>query len=179
VRLARPGLPLFPGELIVLSNESGYALAKLHQPGATFPMRGDLALLPEPLRSLPALPGASQPLPMPLAPATPAPEPPSLAPPPPPPGADHQEPIFFLPQGTSLTPGAKDKLKAWVGAWGAGGRWVLALPLGQGSGLTEARLQALREELMRLGVAKVETDATAQQAPGKYPAIFVLHHPAN
>ena len=182
VRLARPGLPLSPGQLIVVTAQSGYVLAKLYREGPIFPMKGDLAVLPEPLQALPALPSHQPFLPRPAAPANPSPlVPTAKAPPPPPlpPGADHQQPIYFLPEATTLTPGALDKLKAWVANWGAGGRWVLALPVGQGTGLTEARLEALRTELERLGVAKVDTGATAQQSATQYPAIFVIHRPAD
>jgi len=170
--LVRPREPRPMGQLEVVRGGPAFALARVSRPGATFPMKGDLAVPREPLRRLPALPGPDAPLPAaqalrPAEPALPAP----------PPGVGHREPIFFLPDQAVLTPGAKAKLKAWVAAWGRAGRWVLALPEAEPSPLTEARVKALREELGRLGVPKVERGPAGPAAPGKYPAVFVVLEP--
>lgn len=166
----RPREPRPLGQLEVVKAGPAFALARMSRPGATFPMKGDLAVPREPLRRLPALPETGAPLAQ-------APRPGEPALPPPPPGAAHREAIFFLPDQAVLTPGARAKLKAWVSAWGRAGRWVLALPPEQPSPLTEARVTALREELGRLGVPKVELGSAEQAPPGKYPAVFVVLNP--
>ena len=171
VLLVRPREARSLGQLEVVSASPGFALAKLRKAGATFPMKGDLAVPREPLRTLPGLPGAGQP----LAPAGPPGE---CAQPVPSPGAAHREPIFFLPEEAILTPGAKAKLKAWVAAWGRAGRWVLALPPDAAPPLSGDRVTALREELGRLGVRAVEVGAAAAEPPGKYPAVFVVLNPS-
>jgi hypothetical protein len=169
--LMRAGDPRPMGQLEVVKTGPGYALAKVRKAGATYPMKGDQAVPREPLRTLPSLPSPGRPLAialaLPAAPALPVP----------PPGAAHREPIFFLPEQATLTPAARSKLKAWVATWGRAGRWVLALPTAQPSPLTEARVTALREELTRLGVPKVELDANAPVPPGKYPAVYVEINP--
>jgi len=156
--------------LEVVSGHPGFALARINRPGATFPLRGDLAIPREPLRTPPPLPPAGPAL---AAPAPAGPASPRLAVP----GATHREPIFFLQDDVGLTPGAKAKLKAWVAAWGRGGRWVLALPPGTAGPLAEGRIGALREELSRLGVPRIEIGAVSQDPPGKYPAVVVLQDP--
>ena len=172
VLLVRPREPRSLGQLEVVSANGRFALARLRKAGATFPMKGDLAVPREPLRTLPALPGPAQP----LAVAVPLPPPsPSLAVPPP--GAAHREPVFFLPEQSYLTPGAKAKLKAWVAAWGVTGRWVLARPVAPDSVLAEARVTALRTELGRLGVPWAETGTIPLVPPGKFPAIYVILNP--
>ena len=157
--------------LEVVRRQPGFALARINRPGASFPLRGDLAILREPLRTPPPLPG-----PMPAlgpAPGAWAPASPSL----PVPGAAHREPIFFLQDDAGLTPGAKAKLKAWVAAWGRTGHWVLALPPGSAGPLAQARISALRDELGRLGVPRIEVGSVPQDPPGKYQAIVILQDP--
>ena len=176
VLLVRPGARLGPGQLEVVSVQPEFALARLRQPGAgSFPMIGDLAVPQEPLRSLPALPTPGPALSaamrgLPAGPAAPAPAAPA-------PYAAHREPIYFLPGQTGLTPGAQAKLKAWVKAWGRAGRWVLALAP-PATPQDPARIEALREELARLGVRQVTVVAGDPAAPGAYPAIYVLLNPS-
>jgi len=171
LRLVRPRDARPMALLEVVDGRPGYVLARIRQPGATFPLRGDLAIPREPLRTPPPLPDPGQPLP--AAPAA-APAAPALAVPPP--LAVHREPIYFLADEAALTPGAKAKLKGWVASWGHGGVWVLALPPGAGP-LAEARVGALREELARLGVARIEVGSVPEPPPGKYEAVVVILDP--
>ena len=203
VLLVRPGDRRSLGQLEVVSAGQGFALARLLKAGATFPMKGDLAVPREPLRTPPAMPrilpdGAAFPRmvdlavprgPLQILPGLPGTggrlalagdlrlQPGATSLPVPPPGAAHREPIYFLPEGATLTPGAKAKLLAWVTTWGRAGRWVLAQPPGPATPLSEARLAALREELGRLGVSAVEVATADPEPPGKYPAVFVLLNP--
>jgi hypothetical protein len=156
----RPREPRSLGQLEVVRASAGFILARQLKPGATYPMKGDLIVPREPLRTLPELPTSGQPLPV------------------PPPAAAHREPIYFLPEEAALTPGAKAKLKAWAATWGRGGRWVLDLAGEAPPPLSGARLEALREELHRLGVAKVETGPAEAAPPGPYPAVFVVFNPS-
>jgi hypothetical protein len=174
ILLVRAGERRPLGQLEVVSTGSGFAMARIRRAGATYPLKGDLAVPREPIRTPPALPRPGQALPAaegvarrPAAPALPVP----------PAGAAHREPIFFLGSEATLTPGAKAKLKAWVAAWGRAGRWVLAQPPDQPPALAEARAAALRDELSLLGVAQVELGPAEQEPPGKYPAVFVVHNP--
>jgi len=169
--LMRPRDPRPMGQLEVVRTGPGYALAKVRKAGATYPMKGDQVVPREPLRTLPGLPSTGGPWSVALL------QPAALALPVPPPGVAHREPIFFLPEQATLTPAARSKLKAWIAAWGRAGRWMLALPPSPPSPLNEARVTALRNELTRLGVAKVELGTAEQTPPGKYPAVFVVLDP--
>lgn len=192
--LVRPGEPRVLGLLEVVSVAPDHALARLSRAGATFPMKGDLVVPREPLPTLPALPEER---PLPAAglhpPAVPVlPEPPEPAPPPPPPVpmpepsgsgrqpdlpqiGPHCQPIFFLPAEAYLTPGARAKLRTWVQTWGRGGRWTLTLTGAEppDAPLAQARIRSLREELSRLGVAKVQVGTSEQTVDNPYPAVLV------
>jgi hypothetical protein len=190
--LVRPGEPRVLGLLEVVSVAPDHALARLSRAGATFPMKGDLVVPREPLPTLPALPEER---PLPAAglhpPAVPVlPEPPEPAPPPPvpmpaPSGSGRQpdlpqigphcQPIFFLPAEAYLTPGARAKLRTWVQTWGRGGRWTLTLTGAEppDAPLAQARIRSLREELSRLGVAKVQVGTSEQTVDNPYPAVLV------
>jgi hypothetical protein len=170
VLLNRPRERRSLGQLEVVSVGSGFALARIRKAGSTYPMKGDLAIPRQPLHALPPLP-----VPEPLPARSWAPAEPALAVPPR--GAEHREAIFFLADEATLTPGAKAKLKAWVAAWGRGGHWLLALPPAAVPPLADARVAALRAELGRLGVAAVDVGTTDQEAPGRFPAIFVVLDP--
>jgi hypothetical protein len=201
--LVRPHDPRLMGQLEVVKTAPGFALARIRQPGATYPLKGDEVIPREPLRTLPSLPSPGGPLlaalsqpatlalpvprdPLRSLPGLPSPgralalavsQPAAPALPVPPPAVAHREPIFFLPEQAILTPAARSKLKAWVAAWGRAGRWVLALPPAEPSPLDQARITALREELNRLGVAKIELGSAATAPPGKYPAVYVELNP--
>ena len=58
LRLTRPLERRALGELQVIEVQGAYALARLHKPGATYPLRGDVAIAPTPLATLPALPAS-------------------------------------------------------------------------------------------------------------------------
>jgi hypothetical protein len=173
VLLVRPGAARLVGQLEVVAVHPDYALARLRRSGAGFPMKGDLAVPLETLQPLPGLPTVGQPLaPSPglsAPPAAPALPVPAL-------GGAHLEPIFFLPEATTLTPGAQAKLKAWVKAWGRAGRWMVALPPPD-SPLAAARVRAVHEELLRLGARRVEEGRIDQSVTGPYPAVFVILNP--
>lgn len=85
------------------------------------------------------------------------------------------ETIFFLKANASLSPGALKKLKAWVAAWGTNGNWVISCPANPGtaSDLREKRFQAVRSQLQKLGVLKIETKLLPAESPGKYDAVYI------
>ena len=188
--LVRTGEPRVLGLLEVVSVAPDHALARLSRAGATFPMKGDLVVPREPLRTLPA-PPEERPLPAAglLPPAVPVlSEPPEPAPPPPVPEPSgpvrqpdlpqigpRRQPIFFLPAEAYLTPGARAKLRTWVQTWGRGGRWTLTLTGAEppDAPLAQARIRSLREELSRLGVAKVQVGTSEQTVDSPYPAVLV------
>jgi hypothetical protein len=91
-----------------------------------------------------------------------------------------REPIFFIKGDGTLSPGAIVKLKTWVEAWGVKGKWILGCPTGPGLTyeLLEKRLLAIRAELLKLGVAKVDTVLLPSQPAGPYDAIYVIKEPA-
>jgi len=159
------------GQLEVVKLGPDFALARVSKPGASYPMKGDRAVPREGLTRLPPLPGSTALAGAPHQPAEPA----LMAPPP---SAPHREPIYFLPEQAVLSPAAKTKLKAWVAAWGRAGHWVLVLPKYGPSAQDADRVRVLREELKRLGVARVEQKNSDLEAPGQYPAVFVGVDPA-
>jgi len=173
--LQRPGDLRRLGRLEVLAVHLDHAQARLSLPGDTFPLKGDLAIRTEELHALPDLPGrAPQPLPVPselCARTVTLTLPRSLGQ-----GPSHREPIYFLKGDGSLSPGALVKLRAWVEAWGAEGQWSLECPPAS-SGLAELRLSALRAELQRLGVPRLEALFLSEGPQGPYDAIFVKKEP--
>ena len=91
-----------------------------------------------------------------------------------------REPIFFIKGDGTLSPGAIVKLKTWVESWGVKGKWTLGCPTGPGLPyeLLEKRLLAIRAELRKLGVAKVDTVLLPTQPAGPYDAIYVVKEPS-
>ena len=85
------------------------------------------------------------------------------------------KPIYFLKGDASLSPGALDKLRSWVQTWGTRGTWLLTVPEGPGLtyGLLEKRVLALRAELRRLGVARIDTRLGPREPAGTYDVIRV------
>lgn len=83
--------------------------------------------------------------------------------------------IFFLKGDARISPGAVEKLQTWTSAWGVDGTWVLAYAVDPEipASLTEQRLQALRVELKRLGVATIETKIVPKDPGGQYDAIKI------
>jgi hypothetical protein len=90
------------------------------------------------------------------------------------------EPIYFLKGDGTLSPGAILKLKAWVDTWGVQGKWTLGCPTGPGLTyeLLEKRLLAIRAELRKLGVVKVDTVLLPSTPAGQYDMIYVAKDPA-
>jgi len=90
-----------------------------------------------------------------------------------------RESLYFLQGDGTLSPGALDKLKTWVGAWGRLGTWTLTVPSGPGLSfeLMERRILAIRTEMRRLGVPRVETILGPPEPPGPYDVIYVAKGP--
>jgi len=162
------------GRLQVMAIKDGYALARLTTPGETYPLKGDLIVRHERAVPLPVMPeptsgeGLRPPgdlvprvlqLTIPRSPST---------------EKLHQEPIFFLKGSAELSPAARVKLKAWVGAWGLEGRWVLRVPKDPQvpASLSQARVEALKQALGQLGVSDIEVDS---QAPGVFSRFDSIH----
>lgn len=180
LQLVRPGDPRDPGRLKVADREGGQVSAYLDTRGSTYPLIGDQAVLRR-MGAVPALP-PTRPLP------DLALHPPRLAPPASPPVAaaaparpaepvrariesenhastpavqpvaGRHESIFFLEGDGSLSPKGREKLQAAVRAWGAEGRWILAVPEDRviPEPVRQARTQALRRALKALGVGRIE-----------------------
>lgn len=89
-----------------------------------------------------------------------------------------REPIYFLKGDASLSPGALAKLQTWTSAWGTAGTWSLACPVGSEGTypILEARIRALRTELGRLQVVRLET-RLAPKDPSVYDPIYVEMDP--
>lgn len=64
-------------------------------------------------------------------------------------------------------------------AWGRTGRWVLSCPSVQGLSydLLERRILAIREELRKHGVTRVETNLLPSEPTGQYDVIYVANEP--
>lgn len=107
---------------------------------------------------------------------TPGPPPQAILPPPPLP---RREPIYFLKGDASLSPGALAKLQTWTSTWSTGGTWSLACPEGAAGTypILEARIRALRTELGRLQVVRLETRLAPKVDPGVYDPIYVEMDP--
>lgn len=164
--LSRSGDRRRLGRLQVTAVKGDHALARLTSEGETYPLKGDLAVRHEEALGLPALPVP----PMPVGAADLAPKTPHSSQ-----GPAKGGPIFFLKGSAELSPGGRAKLAAWVKEGGSGRRWVLGFPEGPGlpPALQKARLEHLRVELLRLGVAQVEVRSQAPGAPGRYDSISV------
>ena len=142
--LRREGEKRSLGRLRVAAVKDGYALARLDSPGETYPLKGDLAVRHERAIALPPLPLPSE-APM-VASEALAPRSPGLAVPRDPSRCDRRETLYFLKGSGELSAAGLAKLRAWVGEWGAGGRWILLVPAGAPAALTQARLETLDDE---------------------------------
>jgi len=171
--LQRQGEVRALGRLVILSVHLDHAMAGLSVPGATFPLKGDLAVRTEHFQPLPGMPSApvvTLPSAEALLPSTITRSlPRSFGQ-----GEVRREPIFFLKGDTSLSPGALSKLKAWVETWGLTGQWSLECPP---AGLSERRAAALRSELQRLGVPSLEVRPLPEEPSGRYDAVYVQKEP--
>ncbi|MBI4913810.1 MAG: hypothetical protein HY823_13835 [Acidobacteria bacterium] len=181
LQLRRGGERVDPGRLKVLRTGNERAEAVLEFRGTGYPLRGDLA---EPVRAngLPLLPIVQEAADLrlllprgetpsgapPVAQSSPATPLPQAAP-------TRREPIYFLENDGVLSPKGHDKVRQAVTQWGAGGRWILAIPTdrllpGQ---VRTARVEALRRSLLSAGVARVEIIETERQ-PGDRPDTVYL-----
>lgn len=177
--LRRTGERRTLGRLQVTALKDGYALARLTTPGETYPLKGDFIVRHERAARLPIQQGLApdtrlRPLGdlAPRVPQLPIPRSPS-------PGKTHQEPIFFLKGSAELSPAALVKLRAWVGAWGLEGRWVLRMPEDPQvpATLSQARVEALKQALGQLGVSGVDMDWQAAAVPSRFDSIHVAKEP--
>jgi hypothetical protein len=173
--LQRQGERRSPGRLEILSLHLDHAQARLAMPGETFPLKGDLAVRTELFHALPEVPVAA-PNPIPavdtLRPRTIT----RILPRSVGQGTVYREPIYFLQGDATLSPGAQTKLRVWVESWGLQGQWSLKCPPGVDP-LSTLRTSILRAELQRLGVPSLEIQPQAEEAPGKYDAIYVQKEP--
>jgi len=170
--LQRPKEARTLGRLEILSVHLDHALARLAVPGATFPLKGDLAVRTElfhPLPGLPSAPPSALPSLEALLPSTTRALPRSFGQ-----GEVRREPIYFLKGDASLSPGALAKLRAWVETWGLPGQWSLECPPAV---LAEPRSAVLRLELQRLGVPSLEVRPLSEEPPGRYDAVYVRKEP--
>jgi hypothetical protein len=164
------------GRLEILSVNFDHAKARLVEPGETFPLKGDLAVRTELFEPLPEVPVSLQATPIPAV-ATLQPRtitrtlPRSVGH-----GTVYREPIYFLKGDASLSPGAQNKLKAWVETWGVEGQWSLECPPTL-STLLQERISVLRSEMERLGIPRLEIKAVTEETSGRYDAIYVLKEP--
>ena len=87
-----------------------------------------------------------------------------------------QNPIYFLPGVSAISPSGIQKLQEWTRDWGRRGmRYFLAVP--QRHLLLEQllvdRLAGLQRELTRLGITNVEFRVDASNQPEPYDTIYV------
>lgn len=177
VSLRRAGEARGLGRLEVTAVKDGYALARVSQAGQTYPLKGDLVVRHEQLQSLPPFP-ASQALALP-GPAL-APKLVKLSVPPSPrKGGLHRGTIFFLKGNAELSPGARAKLQAWATAWTFEGRWVIQVPENPEvlPALSQARAEALKGELAKLGLSQVECRTLPPEVAAKYDSVYISKEP--
>ena len=167
--LRREGEKRNLGRLRVEAVKDGYALARLASSGETYPLKGDLAVRHEKVLALPPLPLPSE------APRIPsealAPHRPSLSVPRDHARFDRRETLYFLKDSGELSAAGLAKLRTWVEAWGAGGRWIFLVPEGAPAPLTQVRVETLRGALRRLGVTEVEQQSLPSGPPARYDSI--------
>lgn len=169
--LRREGEKRNLGRLRVAAVKDGYALARLDSSGETYPLKGDLAVRHERALALPGFPApqvASTVSPEALVPARP-----SLAVPPDPSRFGRRETLYFLKGSGELSAAGLARLRAWVGDWGPGGRWILLVPARAPEALTRARVEALKGALRGLGVTEVEQQSLPSGPPARYDSISV------
>jgi hypothetical protein len=176
LKLHRPQEPRAMPRLEVTLVMPEYVLARVAAPGETYPLLGDRVYLNGSLPALPAMPGLEDPPGFTgLKPLTP-----TLTAPTPEPGfTPNREPLYFLQGESRLSPAGKVKLQGWVKAWGPSHRWSVACPPwpGESLDLTAARINALKEELRRLGVPHVDEHILTEEIPGAFPVIYVQADP--
>jgi hypothetical protein len=153
------------GHFQVLAVRAGECEASFEPSGATFPMKGDLALREE-LKAIPAAPS--------LEPGTlMVPEGPRSSPEPPP----QEGVLFFLPHQGELSPAGVRKLEAWAEAWGASGHWTIQVPAVKTvkPALQKRRAESLLGALRALGIEHVELGREPRVGEGKYEPVWIRH----
>lgn len=159
------------GRLEVVSVGQGFVLTRIAAPGETYPLVGDL-VVPRDIRpkALPRIPDLD---PNPLPPLT------RLAPQEPQASLRLLEPVFFLRGDSALSPGGEQKLESWVQAHGKDGHWFLLWPADprQREDVVQARCQALKTALEKLGVSAVEIRKGAFDSHEKYDFVRVGREP--
>jgi hypothetical protein len=153
------------GYLKVLRVEQGRTETAFQPSGSRYPMRGDLAIL-ERLKAVP-LAAPVDPAPLPLATS---PRPTRDAPP-------REGLLYFRAGHAELSPVGRQKVAAWVEAWGVAGRWAVQVPAGTtaASPLTRQRAETLAALLQELGVPQVTQEGAARTAPGPHDPAWVRH----
>lgn len=187
------------GSLKIVGAYGAYALAQVVKSGETFPLKGDLVYAIEGPRALPSL-IASKPAEMlptaslgvslvrplsgtaSLSPSTtfvpaPAVDPASKGTTPSRRREGRQQPIYFLKGDARLSPGALAKLKSWVDDWGSDGLWTVGHVEGVNTEITQARAEALRAELIRLGVGSINLKVVQEVPKGRYDALLIAWEP--
>lgn len=164
--------------LVVVEVSEGVAFARIAHPEETYPMKGDLILGQQRLLPLPELPlctSAAVPTLELLSPKALKGQLPSLHPPRP----RQREKINFLKGDSGLSPAGFDKLKGWVGSWGAEGKWTLEVPQNKQvpEGLGAARIAALEAALRQHGVTEIKVQALPEEPQPKYDGIYVVKEP--
>jgi hypothetical protein len=173
--LRRQGERRSLGQLEILSVFPDHAGARLVLAGDTFPLKGDMAVRAEPIPALPEVPAVAPPplattdslRPMILARAFPV----FLEPP-----VVHREPIYFVKEDATLSPGAQAKLRLWVETWGRAGQWSLECPQADSPQSTQ-RLSALRSQLQQLGIPSLDIKMLPREPSAQYDAIYVKKQP--
>jgi hypothetical protein len=161
----RSGEPKPLGHLRVSEVRGAYAEARFEPAEAGYPMKGDLVWHEE-LGGMPAFPVLdADPMPVPARPGA-APE----APP-------REGLLFFLPQRAELSPAGQQKLRAWVEAWGASGRWVVQVPATRAlkPALQKQRAESLQSALRSLGIEHAAVESGPRAAEGKYDPAWIRH----
>jgi hypothetical protein len=91
------------------------------------------------------------------------------------PSSTQSELLYFEKGKAELSNAGKEKLAAWVDAWGASGVWFVLTSKedGPSAALAQARFDTVELILRRLSVLRVEHRPTLKAIPGKFDAIRI------
>jgi hypothetical protein len=177
------------GLLRVIQTGTDGVFALLVGKGETYPIKGDRAFNLGGTDTLPILPPMNaEPLPWAttiLPSPDPGPPPPALSPantqaqPSGPLAGARMGNIYFLVGNASISPAGKVRLKAWMETWTEAKRWMLSShPVtGEKAAVSQARIEAMREELRRLGATEVQEGSFLLEAPKDLPFVSVMGTP--
>lgn len=165
LKVKRSGEVRIFGHLWVTEVSADRAGARFEPLEATYPMKGDLAIL-EVLKWLPGA-GRLETGPIPVVPL------PLLLPEAPP----REGILFFLPQKSELSLAGLKKLETWVEEWGAEGRWAIHVPTAKAvkPALQKQRVETLQAALRALGIEHVALETSARSTEGKYDPTWIRH----